>query len=66
MNSKQGFAVANEENVDPVLNRIDPNKRQFIGKLIATTAFATPLVASFTMNSLSLADALPTNGSPTK
>jgi hypothetical protein len=55
--------VASEKNVDLVLNRIDPNKRQFMSKLIGTTAFVAPLVASFTIDSLSVADALPANGS---
>jgi hypothetical protein len=55
--------VTSEKNADPVLNRIDPNKRQFMSKLIGTTAFVAPLVASFTVNSLSVADVLPANGS---
>ena len=55
--------MANEQNVERVLDKIDPDKRQFIGKLIGTTAFVAPLVASFTIDSLSVADALPANGS---
>jgi hypothetical protein len=55
--------MANEQNVERVLDKIDPDKRQFIGKLIGTTAFVAPLVASFTVDSLNVADALPANGS---
>ena len=55
--------MANEQNVERVLDKIDPDKRQFIGKLIGTTAFVAPLVASFTIDSLSVADAFPANGS---
>ena len=36
----------------PVLSKFDPEKRQFIGKLIGTTAFVAPLVASFAMDSI--------------
>jgi hypothetical protein len=55
--------VASEQNADPVLNRIDPSKREFMSRLIATTAFATPLVASFTIDNLTVTDALAANGS---
>ena len=55
--------MASEKNADLVLNRIDPSKREFIGKLIGTTAFVAPLVASFTIDNLSVTDALAANGS---
>ena len=45
--------MANEQETNPVLSKIDPEKRQFIGKLIGTTAFVAPLVASFAMDSIS-------------
>lgn len=48
-----GSIVASDQNTNPVLNKIDPEKRQFIGKLISTTAFAAPLIASFAMDSIS-------------
>jgi len=44
--------VANNQEDKPVLSKIDPEKRQFIGKLIGTTAFVAPLVASFAMDSI--------------
>ena len=56
--------MTSEKNADPVLNRIDPNKRQFMSKLIGTTAFVAPLVASFTIENLTVASPLPSNGSP--
>ena len=43
----------NQEN-KPVLSKIDPEKRQFIGKLIGTTTFVAPLVASFAMDSINV------------
>jgi len=45
--------MANDQDANPVLSKIDPEKRQFIGKLIGTTAFVAPLVASFAMDSIS-------------
>ena len=44
--------MANDQESKPVLSKIDPEKRQFIGKLIGTTAFVAPLVASFAMDSI--------------
>ena len=44
--------MANDQGKKPVLRKIDPEKRQFIGKLIGTTAFVAPLVASFAMDSI--------------
>jgi hypothetical protein len=56
--------VASEPNADPVLNRIDPNKREFMSRLIGTTAFVAPLVASFTIENLTVTNALAANASP--
>ena len=44
--------MANDQDNKPVLSKIDPEKRQFVGKLIRTTAFVAPLVASFAMDSI--------------
>jgi hypothetical protein len=44
--------MTNDQENKPVLSKIDPEKRQFIGTLIRTTAFVAPLVASFTMDSI--------------
>ena len=46
--------MAEDQGTDPVLSKIDPEKRQFIGKLIGTTAFVAPLVASFAMGNLTI------------
>lgn len=46
--------MANDQETNPVLSKIDPEKRQFIGKLIGTTAFVAPLVASFAMDSINV------------
>lgn len=45
--------MAHENDAKPLLDRIDPEKRQFVGKLITTTAFVAPIVASFAMDSIS-------------
>ena len=46
--------MANDQEINPVLSKIDPEKREFIGKLIGTTAFVAPLVASFAMDSINV------------
>jgi len=48
---------------EQALKQIDAGKRDFIGKLITTTAFAAPVVASFSMTALSNAEAQIANGS---
>ena len=45
--------MGSDQDTNPVLSKIDPEKRQFISKLISTTAFVAPLVASFAMDSIS-------------
>jgi hypothetical protein len=55
--------MAKDQEADPVLKKFDPEKRQFIGKLIGTTAFVAPLVASFAMDNLAMSEPLPANGS---
>jgi hypothetical protein len=47
----------------PLLDNVDPEKREFIGKLIGTGAFVAPLVASFSMANVVNAEAAPINGS---
>ena len=44
--------MTNDQENKPVLSKIDPEKRQFIGKLIGTTAFVAPLVVSFAMDNI--------------
>ncbi|HEY2889494.1 MAG TPA: hypothetical protein VGJ31_02650 [Dongiaceae bacterium] len=44
--------MTNDQENKPVLSKIDPQKREFVGKLIGTTAFVAPLVASFAMDSI--------------
>ena len=48
-----------------LLDNVDPEKREFIGKLIGTSAFVAPLVASFSMANIVNAEAAPLNGSVT-
>ena len=47
----------------PLLDNVDSEKREFIGKLIGTGAFVAPLVASFSMANIVNAEAAPLNGS---
>lgn len=37
-----------------VLARVPLDRRQFVKRMVVTTAFATPVVASFTMDDLTL------------
>jgi len=48
-----------------ILDNVDPEKREFIGKLIGTGTFIAPLVASFAMQNLVAADAQAANSSKT-
>jgi len=47
----------------PLLDNVDPEKREFIGKLIGTGAFVAPLVASFSMANMVNAEAQSVNSS---
>ena len=47
-----------EADLDKVLDRVeDPQKRDFLKKLVVGTAFVVPTVASFSMDGLSLYEA---------
>ena len=48
---------------ESILDHVDPQKRQFIGKLIGTGAFVAPLVASFSMPNIVNAEAQSINSS---
>jgi hypothetical protein len=55
----------NQEN-KPVLSKVDPEKRQFIGKLIGTTAFVAPLVVSNAMDTINTSAVAGTSSNVTK
>jgi hypothetical protein len=38
----------------PILDKVDPGKRDFVRKVIKGTAFAVPVVASFSMDGLTI------------
>jgi hypothetical protein len=42
-----------DDNLDPILEQVDPEKRDFLKKVLAGTAFVAPIVASFSMEGLS-------------
>jgi len=58
-----GVTMSKPQKVEPLLDSVDPEKRQFIGKLIGTGAFVAPLVASFSMANIVNAEAAPLNSS---
>jgi hypothetical protein len=46
-----------DEHMDRILERVNPGKRDFLKKVVVGTAFAAPLVASFSLDGLSLYEA---------
>lgn len=46
-----------ESELDNVLERVDPEKRAFLKKIVVGTAFLVPTVVSFSMDGLSLYEA---------
>ena len=58
-----GARMSKPRGDESLLDHVDPEKRQFIGKLIGTGAFVAPLVASFSMTNIVNAEAAPINGS---
>jgi hypothetical protein len=45
--------MADENRLDNALGGIEPSRRTFIKRLAVGTAFATPIVSSFSMSGLS-------------
>ena len=46
-----------EDELEQVLDRVDPKKRAFLKQLVVGTAFVVPTVASISMDGLSLYEA---------
>lgn len=46
-----------DEGVDRILERVDPAKRLFLKSLVVGSAFVAPLVASFSLDGLSVYEA---------
>ena len=44
-----------DDKLDAVLGQVDPRKRAFLKKLIVGTAFAVPMVASYSVKDLAFA-----------
>jgi hypothetical protein len=44
-----------DDRFEPVLDGVDPRKRLFLKKLIVGTAFAVPVVASYSVKDLAFA-----------
>lgn len=44
-----------DDKLDPVLEAVDPRKRALLKKLIVGTAFAVPMVASYSVKDLAYA-----------
>ena len=56
---RDGFDQENEGMIDMssedrVLEKVDPDRRSFVRKVIIGTAFAAPVVSSFSMDELSI------------
>jgi hypothetical protein len=47
--------MMDDEKLDRVLRTVDPAKRTFLKKLLVGTAFAIPIVASYSVKDLALA-----------
>ena len=58
--------MANDQENKPALSKIDPEKRQFIAKLIGRTAFVAPLVVSFAMDSINTSAVASTTSNVTR
>ena len=57
-NSKRdGVGMSNHDVPETVLHRIDETRRSFVRKLITSSAFVVPAVASFQMAGLSISEA---------
>ena len=55
--------MRSEKNREALLSKVNPQKRAFIGKLLRSAVFAAPVVASFNMENMSVAEAQLSNGS---
>jgi len=58
--------MASDQENKPALSKIDPEKRQFIAKLIGRTAFVAPLVVSFAMDSINTSAVASTSSNVTR
>jgi len=58
-----GARMSKPQPEESILDNVDPEKREFIGKLIGTGAFVAPLVASFSMANMVNAEAQSVNSS---
>lgn len=55
------MALASDPQHDEILERVDVNRRRFVGRLIVGSAFAAPVVSSFSMGGVSSVFAQDTN-----
>jgi hypothetical protein len=53
-----------DEKLDRVLDEVDPDKREFLKKVLVGTAFTAPIVASFSMDALGPREAFAQAESP--
>jgi len=45
------------DEADPILEKVDPAKRSFVRGIVNGTAFVAPVVASFSLDGLTIGDA---------
>lgn len=49
---------SSKKDLDTALNGVDENRRQFLRKVVLTTAFAAPVVASFAVDGMLVSTAM--------
>lgn len=54
--------MPNAKRFDAILNRVDPSRREFVRRVLACTAFAAPVVTTFSIGSLATDTALAQSG----
>ena len=57
---------SSKNDLDTALNGVDENRRQFLRKVVLTSAFAAPIVASFAVDGMLVSSAMagqPSNSS---
>jgi hypothetical protein len=52
---------SNKKNLDTALEGVSEDRRQFLRKVVLTTAFAAPVVASFAVDGMLVSSAMAAN-----
>ena len=57
MLSKEFMMTDSNNDATPLLERVEVSRRESLRKLLVTTAYSVPAVASFTLSGMSVAEA---------